>query len=223
MNNQRLKLTFVIFLMIFLATAFMTQVKGSFPFDEKFLSWVEGQTSKTFQGVMEYISILGSSEVILILTVIIGLVLLVKRAWVHFLFFGIVSVGGVFLNLLLKLAFQRERPDGETSYIDVFNYTLEIPSYSFPSGHTMRVTILLVFLIYLTLRFVYSYMVRSFLVTTFVLLMIGVALSRAFLEAHYLSDTIAAIAVSIAWFMLCLLRLKKYEDRRRFSFRRFGR
>jgi len=223
MNNQRLKLTLIISLAIFIVTAYVTQVKGSFPFDEAILSWVEGQASSSFHGVMKYISILGSSEVILILTGIIGAILLFKRAWPHFWFFAIVSVGGVFLNLLLKFVFQRERPDGETSYIDVFNYTLEIPSYSFPSGHTMRVTILLLFLIYVTIRFVYSRMVRSFLLTTFVLLIIGVALSRALLEAHYLSDTIAAISVSIAWFNVCQLMLKRYESRRRYSFRIFGR
>src|SRR5690625_3088978 len=174
MENQRLKLTLIFSLALFLVTAFITQVNGSFPFDGKFLAWVENQTSGTFQSLMKYISVLGSSEVILILTAIIGLILLTKRAWVHFWFFAIVSVGGVFLNLLLKLIFQRERPDGETSYIDVFNYTLEIPSYSFPSGHTMRISILLFFLIYLTLRFVYSSVMRSFLITVFVLLIIGV-------------------------------------------------
>lgn len=223
MNNQRMYATAILSLIVFLVVALMTQFGDSFPFDETILSWVEGQASSSFQGVMKYISILGSSEVILMLTVIIGAILLFKRSWPHLWFFAIVSVGGVFLNLLLKFVFQRERPDGETSYIDVFNYTLEIPSYSFPSGHTMRVTILLLFLIYVTMRFVYSYMVRSFLLTVFVLLIIGVALSRAFLEAHYLSDTIAAISISITWFMVCRMGLKKYEDRQRPSFRMLGR
>jgi|SRR5690625_1693372 len=223
MDNRRVKLLLIVSLAIFIGTAFVTQVSGSFPFDQAFLKWIEGQSSVTFQGFMEYISILGSSEVILILTVIIGAVLLFKRSWVNLWFFAVVSVGGVFLNLLLKFAFQRERPDGETSYIDVFNYTLEIPSYSFPSGHTMRVTILLLFLIYITMKYVYSQMVRSFLLTTFILLIIGVALSRAFLEAHFLSDTIAAISVSIVWFAVIRLYFQRYEKRSRYSFRMLGR
>lgn len=222
MKNQAMYLTIIVSLIIFLATALTTQMNGSFPFDETIFSWIEGQSSAAFQNVMEYISILGSSEVILILTVITGAILLFKRSWLYFWFFAFVSVGGVFLNLLLKFVFRRERPDGETSYIDVFNYTLEIPSYSFPSGHTMRISIFLLFLIYITMRFVLSQMVRSFLLTLFVLLIIGVALSRTFLEAHFFSDTIAAISVSIIWFVSCRLILQNYENRRR-SFRLFGR
>src|SRR5690625_7356257 len=102
---------------------------------------------------MELVSMLGSSEMILFVTFGIAAIFAIRKNWSFMIFFLIVSVGGVFLNLLLKLLFQRERP-GEMSNIEVFNYSLDIPSYSFPSGHTMRATILLVFLIYISSRFI---------------------------------------------------------------------
>src|SRR5690625_1757701 len=102
---------------------------------------------------MELVSMLGSSEVILLVTFVIAAIFMMRKNWSFMIFFMIVSVGGVFLNILLKLLFQRERP-GEMSNIEVFNYSLEIPSYSFPSGHTMRATILLVFFMYISARFI---------------------------------------------------------------------
>src|SRR5690625_5336732 len=101
---------------------------------------------------MELVSMLGSSEMILFVTFGIAAIFAIRKNWSFMIFFLIVSVGGVFLNLLLKLLFQRERP-GEMSNIEVFNYSLEIPSYSFLSGHMMRATIVLVFLMYIRARF----------------------------------------------------------------------
>src|SRR5690625_5957759 len=102
---------------------------------------------------MELVSMLGSSEMILFVTFGIAAIFAIRKNWSFMIFFLIVSVGGVFLNLLLKLLFQRERP-GEMSNIEVFNYSLEIHSYSFPGAHTMRATILLVYLVYISVRFI---------------------------------------------------------------------
>src|SRR5690625_1676326 len=157
MFKERRKKSFLIvaaiFTALFLIVFLMTTGTNSFIIDETVSFWAQDISSKWFMKFMAYASMIGSTEMILIVTVIIGLVLLIKRSWRYFLFFFTVSVGGVILNFLLKVLIQRERPGEEVNYIETFNLTLNIQSYSFPSGHTMRATIFFLFLIYLIYQF----------------------------------------------------------------------
>lgn len=184
--------------------------------------WAEGITSNSVIVVMKIMSLLGSSEVILIVTVLIGLVWLVKRQWRNFFFFFTVSVGGVLVNFLLKVLIKRERPGDEVSYIEAFNVQLEVQSYSFPSGHTMRATILLLFLMYITYLFAERVFVKlgSYMLYTVLLLLI--AASRVILDAHFITDVVGALFVAAGWFFLVLYFFHK-EKRAMFSFsnRRF--
>src|SRR5690625_4244090 len=79
---------------------------------------------------------------------------------------------------------------------------------------TMRATILLMFLIYISSRFIRKLAVRMISYMACTVVMFGIPLSRLFLEAHFLSDTIAAMSISIAWFCLCLLVFREYNDRK---------
>src|SRR5699024_8889029 len=140
----------------------------------------------------------------LLVTVIIVIFLLVILKWRQLFFFFVVSVGVVFLNLALKLLIHRERPGDEAKYIDVFNIQIELQSYSFPSGHTMRATIFFLFLIYLVYYFTKKVALQWVLYTLFGLLIIAVPLSRIMLDAHFVTDVVGALMISIAWFFLCL-------------------
>lgn len=201
-------------LIVFILVTFVFTASNGYVYDQSIIDWVNSITSTSIEKVMEVISMLGSSEVILLVTFIITAIFAFKRNWIFTIFFLTVSVGGVALNFVLKFLFQRERPGGDVSYIEVFNFSLEIPSYSFPSGHTMRITILLLFLLYISFRFIKSTGLKVLSYLACIVTMIGVALSRLFLEAHFLSDTLGAISISIVWFCLCLLIFKKYQPQR---------
>lgn len=215
-KNTYVLLTMVTALIVFVLVTFVFTMKNGFVYDEVIIDWLNNFSSTTLTKVMEFISLLGSSEVILLVTFVVAAIFAIKRNWLFTIFFLVVSVGGVALNFILKFVFQRERPGGEISYIEVFNFSFEIPSYSFPSGHTMRITILLLFLIYISYRFIKhtGIKVLSYVVCT--LTMIGVALSRLFLDAHFLSDTLAAISISVVWFCICLLLFNRYEKKNAF-------
>lgn len=210
MKNKSLFLISIISLLMFLSVTFIFTMENGFFYDEAVVQWVNETSTTSLVKVMDVISLVGSSEVVLLLTFGIAAILALKRKWFYTLFFLTVSVGGVAVNFILKVIFQRERP-GEMSYIEVFNLSLEIPSYSFPSGHTMRATILLLFLIYISYHFIKHSVVKylSYIVCT--IIMIGVALSRLFLDAHFLSDTLAAISMSLLWFCLCLYVFNRYK------------
>lgn len=207
-QNYLLVSSFLLSLIVFFFVSFYVTKQS---YDQMVITWIGEHTSPALQKSMDIISMLGSSEVILLVTVLIGLVFLMKRDWVHFILFFIVSVGGVILNLAMKLIFQRERPGGDISYIEVFNFSFELPSYSYPSGHTMRSTILLLFVMYLASIFIRKNYLR---VTTYIIsfvLIFLVALSRLMLEAHFLSDTLGAVLISITWVSLSLYIYNKYK------------
>jgi len=213
MKNKPLYLILLISILTFISVTYIFTAKHGYMYDQAIIDWIDRISSATLVKTMDLVSMLGSSEMILFVTFGIAAIFAIRKNWSFMIFFLIVSVGGVFLNLLLKLLFQRERP-GEMSNIEVFNYSLDIPSYSFPSGHTMRATILLVFLIYISSRFIRNSAVRMISYMACTVVMFGIPLSRLFLEAHFLSDTIAAMSISIAWFCLCLLIFRKYNDRK---------
>lgn len=172
-------------------------------FDQAIISWFTDNTSATIMTIMQTVSKIGSSEIILILTFVIGIYFLVKKMWRHSIFVVFLMFGGIVFNFILKVLFQRERP-GEMSVIEAFGYSLEIPSYSFPSGHTMRSMMLFAFLIYMCVLLFKNSRIKLLCVVLLSIMIACVAVSRIVVGAHFPSDVIAAGTVSIAWFYFSL-------------------
>lgn len=215
MKSKSLFITMFVSLLIFISVTYLFTDQNGFTYDQSVMNWINEVSAPFTLNVMELVSLFGSSEVILLLTALIAGIFLFKKDWYHMILFLIVSVGGVALNFILKMIFQRERPGGEVSHIEVFNFSFDIPSYSFPSGHTMRATILLLFIMYIIHKFASSSRVQITLYIVSGIAMLGVALSRLFLEAHFLSDTVAAMSISVTWFCVCLILFKRFDRNRR--------
>lgn len=215
-NIQTRKKSFLvlaaIFLFVFVIIALLTSRTSGFVMDE----WIAYRADAISNGIlltmMKLASVLGSSEMILIVTVIIGFAFLIKRKWRLFFFFFTLSVGGVFLNFVAKTFIKRARPGDEVSYIEAFNVQLEIQSYSFPSGHTMRATILFLFLIYLSFRYVQRDAIKYISSIIYIGLLVAIALSRIVLDAHYATDVIGGLFFSIFWFYFCLYFFDKEKE-----------
>lgn len=202
----------MIFLLLFVIVTLYTSGTQGFLLDETVAYWADDITSARFIALMQIMSMLGSSEAILVVTVLIGLILLIRRSWTNFFLFFTLSVGGVILNLLLKLLIRRDRPGDEVSYIEVFNMELEVQSYSYPSGHTMRATIFFLFLIFLTIVYLQRNVSKVIITAICILLLGSIALSRVVLDAHHVTDVIGAIFISLAWFFFCLYFLHKRQS-----------
>jgi undecaprenyl-diphosphatase len=209
-NRHSNRYTFPLLLIALLATivfisisAFIHPSEGH-PIDEIALNWFGPSYPQAMIHLMQGISYFGSGEVIMILTgLTVGWLWIRHKAVRQALLFIVVMGGGVLLNLLLKFGFQRGRPD-EVHYFDFFGSTLEMISYSYPSGHAMRAFLFFGCMIYLIRsRILHKRLntVLSLLCLAFIAL---IGLSRIILEAHFPSDILAAFAVSLAWLTLCM-------------------
>lgn len=217
MNHKFLIMMITVSLCIFSIFAIATSVNDELVMDQVVISWLHNITSPIFVQMMDLITKLGSSEMILLITIVIAGFMFYKKAVLHSLFVLFITASGVGVNYVLKVLFQRERPE-DTQYIDAFGYQFKLISYSFPSGHMMRITLISAVVIYLC----YVYVKKSSLrMTSYIvcgLLVAVVGLSRIVLGEHFPSDIIAAIFASIVWFGISLYMLSYVKSKRRFRF-----
>lgn len=105
--------------------------------------------------------------------------------------------GGLLLNVLLKISYQRARPSFDDPLVT-------LTTYSFPSGHTAGAVVFYgVLAAFLVSRF-HEPWKRLATVAGAIVAVTLVAFSRLYLGAHYLSDVLAAACSSTAWLVLCL-------------------
>ncbi|SDC62464.1 undecaprenyl-diphosphatase [Pelagirhabdus alkalitolerans] len=193
------KFTIILTFLLFLYTSLASTLTETNLIDNLGSALTDLSQEITIVSGIQRLSWLGSVEFIFTASAFIILYLMYKRykAWAFFFF--VISVGGIILNYLLKVIFQRQRP-GTERLISFFNIEFELASYSFPSGHTMRITILCLFLIYVIKHFQVQAFSKGVLMSLATVPIVIVGLSRLYLDAHYLTDVIAAISISIVWF-----------------------
>lgn len=99
-----------------------------------------------------------------------------------------------YVNHLLKNSIQRPRPS--------LQQLLPIGGYSFPSGHTYGITVLLITLLLISLQKAPIKPFKLLFVCSIILL---VAISRIYLQVHYLSDVLAGFSLGTANTILSFL------------------
>ncbi len=161
-------------------------------FDEQVRFLIHQAASPTITTLMEAITMLGASGVLLPLgsCVVLGFLWASwRRGAVLFL---VTMAGATVLNVVLKLSFHRTRP---TSFFDIPLPT----SYSFPSGHAM-----LTFCFYGVLAALLTARISAraarlaiWSVATAVIVLVGI--SRVYLGVHYPSDVVAGYAGAFVW------------------------
>jgi membrane-associated phospholipid phosphatase len=155
-------------------------------------------TSATDYGInlFVFISLFGG-PIALALTMIIALLLLLRKQYFYVLVWLVGVSGGQLLNLLLKQLFHRARP----VFSDPFAHAVD---FSFPSGHTMTAFITYGLLAYFLVRLIDNYRARILIVFTAALMIVLIGISRIYLGVHYFSDVVAGFMVGGVWLGTCI-------------------
>jgi undecaprenyl-diphosphatase len=104
--------------------------------------------------------------------------------------------GGTLVSTLLKLGFDRPRPD-------LVPHGSLVYTSSFPSGHSMLSAVTFLTLGALLASGQSNFNIRMYLVGIAVFLSVGVGISRVYLGVHWPTDVLAGWTAGAAWTLMC--------------------
>ena len=137
-----------------------------------------------------WITLLGKSEVVVVLVFISAAILWIWRKTYQIFPLMIAVAGSTAFTHLGKMAFRRPRPE-VAMYVE--------NSFSFPSGHATIAVALYGFFAYLLIRSARSWNASVHICFVTMLLIIAIGLSRIYLGVHYLSDVWSGYLVGAMW------------------------
>jgi membrane-associated phospholipid phosphatase len=195
---------FALSILSFAAIVYSLSEKGTFfHLDLKINASVIREAHPGLTQSLETITSLGNIFLVVLVDVIVGVFLFIRKDWWRLLaLFLAVAVGQAVLNAL-KVVFQRPRPKTD----------MYVFSYSFPSGHVFSATVIYGLCIYLTFRFIKNAMVKWLVSAALTLLILLVGFSRVYLGVHWLSDVLAVYATGFAWLLFSIFFAKAVRDR----------
>jgi undecaprenyl-diphosphatase len=145
----------------------------------------------------------GVTVLVLITAIAIGYLLLERKRHAALAVFVAVA-GGQAASSLLKLAFDRDRPD-------LVPHLASVYTASFPSGHSMMAAVTYLTLAALLARVHASWRVRGYLMGVALLLTMLVGVSRVYLGVHWPSDVAAGWTLGAGWAIACWLGMRALQ------------
>lgn len=175
------------------ALAAMVKLQGEAPFDAGVREAVHALASPPLTIAMQWLTDFGQPFILIALGLTAAAGFLLTRHKNEALFLALVMVGSLIVELSLKTAFQRERP--ETTFFG----TTAPRSYSFPSGHALHATAFFGTLALLGSGHIRRRSRRIALWCAAGALAFAIGFSRVYLGVHYPSDVLAGFAAGAAW------------------------
>lgn len=157
-------------------------------YDNSISSLVQSVRTPGFNQVVSIYTQLGNSIPYIIISLIVCLILILKHLKKAALFLACNIVLGNGLNHLIKQIIQRQRPEFRL---------ISIGGYSFPSGHSVAAMVLFGSLIFITFQVVHHQLKRNLLALIYLILMLGIGLSRIYLNVHFPTDVTAGFLLGL--------------------------
>jgi len=159
-------------------------------FDAAVRNWAHSFASPAMTRAMIGVSLLGYD--ILIVELVITVLVFLRIRWIRgAVWLGMSVAGALLLDLALKYAFHRPRPQpffGDAPH-----------SFSFPSGHALCSFVFYAVLAGLLAARIRSIAIRVALWIAAALLIAAIGFSRIYLGVHYPSDVIAGYLAAALW------------------------
>ncbi|GJM29094.1 MAG: phosphatidylglycerophosphatase B [Cyclobacteriaceae bacterium] len=129
-----------------------------------------------------------------------------ERGWYITLQITLVLATAALLNIILKFAIDRQRPQG----VEI----IDAGGLSFPSGHAMGSFAFYGFLIFLVWAHIKSRPKRIILSIALAGLILLIGFTRVYLGVHYPSDVVAGYAAGLSWLAICIWVFNLLNHRR---------
>jgi undecaprenyl-diphosphatase len=155
--------------------------------------FLHGIASPALDVVMNGLTDLGSSLVIVPLFLVVAAWLAWRRRLGALLFLVIASLGALVLNGTMKVLFERPRPP--------LPWATVLPDYSFPSGHTMNALVFYLALALITWS-IAGRRVGLLAIVIAATITFGVGVSRIYLGYHYFTDVVGGVLAGVAWLLI---------------------
>jgi undecaprenyl-diphosphatase len=181
-------------------------VRGGYtqPFDEAVLRWMGAHQTPWVESLMIEVTMLGTWIVVLSIVSIAGLFLWLTRHRYSTVLLLVATAGGIGLNNILKIGFDRPRPQ-------VFEWGTHVSSSSFPSGHAMSATVVYVTVAYLAARLQKRHLPRLVTLAIAAIIVAVICFSRMYLGVHYPSDVAAGVIIGLSWAAFCMATLEAIQ------------
>jgi undecaprenyl-diphosphatase len=148
--------------------------------------------------MLKDITSLGSTAVLTLITLFALGYLLIERKYAAALFLLVAIGGGALLSSLLKLGFDRPRPD-------LVVHAAQVYTASFPSGHALGSAVTYLTMGALLARVQKQAAIKLYLLGVAVVLTLLVGVSRVYLGVHWPTDVLAGWSIGAAWALSCWL------------------
>jgi undecaprenyl-diphosphatase len=170
-------------------------------FDDTVMRWIGNHQYPALQKIMLELTALGTGTVVAMIVFVAGMFLWLNQHKHSAILLLVATLGGLALNGLLKIGFDRPRPQ-------IFKWTTYAVSSSFPSGHAMSSIIVYGTVAYLAARLQQRAASRVLTLSFAALIVALICASRLYLGVHYPSDIAAGLVIGLAWAGFCMAVLE---------------
>jgi undecaprenyl-diphosphatase len=174
---------------------------GTSGFDETAMRFMGSHQVPWVSNAMVEVTMLGTGIVVAMIIAVSALFLWLYDYKNSATLLLVTTLGGLLLNTVLKLGFDRPRPQ-------FFDWGTHVMSSSFPSGHAMSAAIVYPSVAYLAARVQKSGWSRLLTMLAAAILVLLISFSRVYLGVHYPSDVAAGVIVGLAWSAFCMTTLE---------------
>lgn len=195
-------LAFVIPLLLFVQLADEVGEQETLRYDERVLLAINSLSSDTLDRIIGATTDLGYTWWVGLVTIVAVSLCVKSRNYKNALVVVVGVVGSAIINLLLKLFFQRDRPE-------LWERLIAENSYSFPSGHAMASASLAAVIIVI----LWPTKWRYFAVAIGSVYVVYIGFTRMYLGVHYPTDIIAGWLVATSWVAITTIIVKKLYRR----------